>query len=114
MQKLSAKQLKQMMDRPEDIPVINVLPKPSFEQKHIPGSVNVPVESPKFFEQVEKLTDSRDEQVVVYCASTECDASDKAAKILEQAGYEKVYDFAGGLTEWEEADLPLEGSAATA
>jgi hypothetical protein len=37
--------------------------------------------------------------------------SPKAAKKLESAGYAEVYDFVGGLKEWEGSGFPLEGRA---
>jgi thioredoxin 1 len=44
----------------------------------------------------------------VYCASGKRSA--KAAAILRNKGYEKVYELEGGLGAWKEAALPVDSS----
>jgi len=114
MKKVSAKELQTMLRGGDDVALINVLPEESFREKHIPGSINVPVGSEDFLGRVKSAVAGRPDGVVVYCASTTCDASPKAARKLEQAGFPNVYDFEGGVKEWEESSLPLEGSGADA
>lgn len=111
MKKLDARQLKQLKERERELPVVDVLPENSFRKKHIPGAINVPVEKDDFVRRVKSAVGEPDGGLVVYCAGADCDASPRAAKKLEQAGFRGVYDFEGGLEEWERADLPLEGAA---
>ena len=42
-------------------------------------------------------------EIVVYCAKTECPASEQAAEKLAEAGYTRVYDFTGGMQEWKDS-----------
>lgn len=114
MKKTSALQVQEMLDRSEDFHLVNVLPEEAFDEKRIPGSVNVPVEDTDFLERMQELVDDPGATIVVYCASTACQASPRAARRLEEAGYRNVIDFEGGLEEWERARLPLEGSAVRA
>lgn len=100
-----------MLDGPDKVHLVNVLGRDTFNQKHIPGSFNMPVDADSFVENMETRV-PRDELVVVYCASQECDASTKAASQLTEAGFENVYDFEGGVAEWEAAGRELVGSAA--
>ena len=51
-----------------------------------------------------------DDTIVVYCASFECQASTNAAKKLISLGFKNVLDYKGGLKDYKEANLPLEGS----
>ncbi len=108
MRTMHAKDLRQMIDQKQDLLLINVLKKEDFDARHIPGSRNVPNESPKFVDQVSSMAGSKTRPIVVYCASASCQASPTAAKKLEQAGFTNVTDFEGGVAEWKEAGFTLE------
>ena len=94
--------------------VVNTLEKEHFEKKHIPKSINVPVSAPDLEQRVEGEAGGKDKPVVVYCAGQECDASAKAGKRLEEAGFSQVYDFEGGTEAWEKAGHPIEGKGKAA
>lgn len=79
--------------------LVNVLPQQSFAQEHIPGSVNIPVEQLEAFDRIF----DKDKEVVVYCASKTCDASERAASELAQRGFHSVYDYQAGLEGWKNA-----------
>ena len=103
MQTLSKTELNEMNHREkDDFVLINVLPRDAFREKHIRTSINIPIEGEDFDETVRKVAGGKDRKVVVYCASFDCDASEKAAKRLEQAGFEQVYDYEGGTRDWFE------------
>ncbi len=90
--------------------VINVLDEENFRERHIPGSQNIPVTTSNFASRVEEVAGSKERPVIVYCASTTCDASSKAAKQLELSGFTQVYDYEDGIDAWANANLPIEGS----
>jgi rhodanese-related sulfurtransferase len=96
-------ELKAKLDRGEPIKLVNVLEEWAFRAKHIPGSINIPINGGSF----DQL--SREEEVVVYCSGTPCPASWLAAKRLLSRGYQRIHYFAGGLAEWEEAGYPVAG-----
>lgn len=75
----------------------------AYRAKHIPGS--------EHFNTPEELFASLppDEEVVVYCTSLDCHASVAMYWALLDAGHTNVRRYAGGLTDWESAGLPLEG-----
>jgi len=83
-----------------DFVLVNVLPREDFLAKHIRTSVNVPLQAAGFVERVEEIAGSKEREVVVYCASVECDASTRAAQQLETAGFARVYDLTGGTRDW--------------
>lgn len=65
--------------------------------RHIPlGQLN---------ERMAELKADKDKPVVAYCRSG--NRSNKAATQLRKAGYEQVYNLAGGILAWENANLPL-------
>src|SRR5438552_18623294 len=101
MRDISAEEVHKLVDGDENAVVIDVLSPKSFATKHIPRSVSIPEADPRFLERVEKKVPTKETPVVVYCASPECEASVKAARRLEEAGYEDVREFRGGLEEWE-------------
>jgi len=110
MQTIDTKTLKQKLEN-EDVTLINVLDRDHFEDKHIPGSDNIPHSDAVFTQRVADLAGSKEQEVIVYCANKECDASPNAAEKLEQAGFENVIDFEGGTKAWEDAGFDLEGKA---
>lgn len=76
----------------------------AFRAKHIPGSEHFNT-SAEVFSSL-----SPDEEIVVYCTSVDCHASLALYHELVARGYRNVTRYEGGLTDWEEAGLPLEGA----
>lgn len=103
MKTINAQQLESMMNADDDLVVVNVLPKKMFDNEHIPETINIPVAEDDFVQQVEDAVESKSDDIVVYCADEECSASPKAAQKLEEAGFTSVYDFEGGMKEWNES-----------
>jgi len=58
----------------------------------------------------QNLLPDKEATIVVYCASTECQNSSKAARTLEDLGYKNVHEYAEGKQHWLEAGLPVVGS----
>lgn len=101
MQRISRDELKKMNEiQNEDFVLINVLPKEAFNKKHIRTSINIPYNKENFETLVKEVVGGKDRKVVVYCASFDCDASEKAAEKLDQAGFDSVYDYEGGTKDW--------------
>ena len=94
---ISPNEVHQKLKSNDDAVLINTLGADSFRAKRIPASVNIPTGQ---IERAEHLLPDKDQQIIVYCASPDCNASPKAAEKLTQLGYRNVYDFEGGLTGW--------------
>ncbi|MCA9416549.1 MAG: rhodanese-like domain-containing protein [Candidatus Omnitrophica bacterium] len=103
MKKISTQEFLEMQKKNPTLKIVDVLPPESYRDEHIPGSFNVPLEKAEFEQEVSKTVATKEEPVVVYCASRECDASPKAAEKLEKAGFQQVYDYEGGLDSWRNA-----------
>ena len=54
-----------------------------------------------------------DDEVIVYCSHVDCLSSVALYRDLVRRGYRNVRRYAGGLLDWEDAGLPLEGEYAT-
>ena len=98
---LTLKELKKWKEEKKDFVLINVLSKESFEGRHIPDSVSADGSESDFIEKVANFVSDKEKSVVVYCASFECKASTRAAEKLVEAGYTNVYDYEGGLDDWQ-------------
>ncbi len=107
MREINAMETREYIQGQKEGLVLNVLPKKSFRQAHIPKSYNVPVKNDGFVKKVDSISAGKNEPIVTYCANEECNASREAAEKLEQAGYTNVMDFTGGIKEWREHDLKL-------
>lgn len=108
MEKLNTEAFKEMFERGDKFTLINVLKPDEFESEHIPDSINIPVETGDFEEQVERRIGGKHQRVVVYCASPECRASWDAAEKLNEAGFTKVYEYEGGMEEWKKSGGDVE------
>ena len=110
MKPIDIDQLKDMKGSLQPV-IINVLDETQFKREHIPGSVNVPVSDQNFLKNVEKQVRGKDAPVVVHCSGPDCQASHKAGRQLEEAGFQNVYHFKGGMEEWKEAGRSVEAGA---
>jgi rhodanese-related sulfurtransferase len=100
-------ELVEMMRRGDRFRLVMALNQWAFDAKHIPGS--------EHFNTPEEMFSSlgKDEEIVVYCTSVECHSSIALYQALVERGYQKVRRYSGGLTDWEDAGLPLEGTWVT-
>jgi rhodanese-related sulfurtransferase len=102
---ISREELSRLMaESPPHFRLVMALNEWAFRAKHIPGSehFNTPDET---FASLQL-----DDEIVVYCTSVDCHASIALYHALVDRGYRHVRRFSGGLTDWEEAGLPLEGT----
>jgi hydroxyacylglutathione hydrolase len=72
------------------------------EQKHIAGSVGIPLNH--LAEDLETLP--KDRSLLVYCAGGY--RSSIAASLLQRHGFRRVSEIAGGIAGWEAANLPVQ------
>ncbi len=104
--KVSAKELKKKIDNNEDFILVDFLGRKSYEARHIPGAINIPVNEIKGKTE-EKLPD-KSAEIIVYCSSKHCKASDKAYKKLKNMDYKNINYYAGGLAEWQNEGYEFE------
>jgi rhodanese-related sulfurtransferase len=97
-------QLRAMRENGEAFTLVNTLAEEHFEKTRIPQSINIPQSTEDFAAQVEEAAGGKNHTVVVYCASSECNSSEKAAQKLESAGFAQVLVFKGGAKAWHEEE----------
>ena len=101
---ISRQELKDKLDRGDPIKLVMALNRWAFDAKHIPGSVH--------FDDPDQLFSAlgKGDEIVVYCSNVDCLSSVALYRALLERGYRNVRRYAGGLIDWEEAGLPLEGA----
>jgi rhodanese-related sulfurtransferase len=93
-------------DRHRGFALVNVLGEGAFAMAHIPGSINIPHGTEDVFER----RFAKDKEIIVYCASPDCPTSDKVAAVLVTRGFRRVYDYAGGFSDWQQGGYPIASS----
>jgi rhodanese-related sulfurtransferase len=106
MQAISRDQLNQRLGE-EGLPIVEVLPEKYYRKFHLPGAVNIPLDE-GFDEAIQRQVPDKSSPVVVDCLDSSCEASRKAARRMEDLGYEHVLDYEAGKADWKEAGLPVE------
>jgi rhodanese-related sulfurtransferase len=96
-------ELKTKLDRGDDFKLIMALNRWAYDAKHIPGSLHF--DTPAELYRAVRPED----EVVVYCSNVDCLSSVALYRDLVKRGYPNVRRYSGGLLDWEDAGLPLEG-----
>ena len=105
-------ELRAKLEAGEELVLLEALPRPYYEEAHLPGARNLPLD--ELEELAPRLVPDRDAQVVVYCKDEPCPNSALAARRLQRLGYTNVRDYVAGKAEWVEAGLPVERGLAAA
>jgi len=92
--KTTVEELKQRLDRGEDVFVLDVRNPEEYQICRIPGSTLVPLPSlPQRFAELD-----REREMVVHCKSGM--RSQKAIQFLRQQGFTKLKNLKGGILAW--------------
>ncbi|HVA94768.1 MAG TPA: MBL fold metallo-hydrolase [Candidatus Dormibacteraeota bacterium] len=100
--RLSAQFAAELLSSPQPPLAIDVRTPVERDQKHIPGSISIPLNH--LTENLEKLPKGR--PLLVYCAGGY--RASIAASLLERSGYGPISEIASGIAGWETANLPLQ------
>jgi len=103
---ITAEELLKKITSSPNIKVINVLNKEYYDDCHIQGSISIPLD------QIESSTQNwnKDSTIIAYCANYLCTASTAAWKTLHDMSFKNVYTYEGGIKEWKDKNLPVEGT----
>ncbi len=89
----------------EEVTVIDVRPEQEFNEGHIAGALNIPVD--RLEEKLDELP--ADQEVVAYCRGPFCVFADQAVDLLKEKGY-TARRLDEGFPEWHLENLPVESS----
>ncbi len=94
---ISATSLKQLLDSKAEVKILDVRTPREYKQGHISKSLNIDVFSSNFVSQCQSKLKSED-KIVLCCRSGQ--RSSNAAKKLEKAGFNSLYNLKGGMMAW--------------
>lgn len=107
MQTIGRDEVQTMIQNRSDLTVIETLSEDYFEKFHLPGAKNVPLDD-DFAKNIEQAAPDKSKPVLLYCMDADCEAAPKAAKRMEELGYQEIYEYEAGKVDWKEAGLPIE------
>lgn len=96
----------EVVNRADNVVVIDARSADSFAKEHIPGAVNIPHRTMSA-ERTSQL--DREALYVCYCDGIGCNASTKGALNLARLGF-KVKELLGGLDWWKRDGYATQGS----
>jgi len=99
--------LKQKLDHPKKLILVEALPSESYRRAHLPGAINLPPEQVRSL--APELMPRRDFEVIVYCTGPGSHVSASVAQALSEMGYTNVRRYVGGKEDWVKAGLPMAG-----
>ena len=115
---INSDELKSWLDQQRPFILVDTRLKEDHAQIHLPGALNACVFEVNFLDQVAALHEvvrpngeapAQDAVVIVYGTSARSLASATATQKLVAAGFTKVFDYRGGLEEWNSRSWPVEG-----
>lgn len=81
----------------DDVQLVDVRTPEEYKEGFIANAQNIDFNSPTFDEDVSKL--DKNKPVILYCKGG--GRSSKCSKKLLEAGFVKIYDLKGGITQWK-------------
>lgn len=101
-QNIDAKQFKALVDSGKGI-ILDVRTPEEVSEGYINNAKTINIHDADFTSKINLL--QKDKEVYVYCRSG--GRSSKAAEILKDNGFSKVYNLQGGITAWKENGFPV-------
>lgn len=87
----------------EDALVLDVREDAEYKQGHLANAVHIPLG--QLNQRLKELEKYRDRTVVAYCRTG--NRSNSAASLLRRQGFNAVFNLAGGMVAWQNANLPV-------
>lgn len=105
---ITCMELNQWINEGRDFILLDVLLPECYGSRHIPGATNACVYEMDFLDQVRKVLVDKKKCIVVYDSSDRSMASTWAARKLNEAGFQEVWELSGGMDEWEGSGYPVD------
>ncbi len=103
---ITAEELKAILDTASyPFVVIDARNPEEYQEVHIKGAINVPVN--KFQEFKHLLPKDKSIKLIFYCNGIKCGKSKRAAKKAAEEGYTNIKVYAAGMPVWEEKGYPI-------
>lgn len=80
----------------KQVQFIDVRTPGEYANGHIDDAINMDINDPNFIDQILRL--DKDKPVYLYCKKGA--RSNRAATLLKERGFTKIFDYAGGYDDW--------------
>lgn len=97
---ITAQEAKEIIDKENDIVILDVRTPEEYATGHIKGAINIPNE--EIIEEAPEALSDKNQEILIYCRSG--NRSKQAAQKLADMGYENVIEF-GGIMDWPYPEL---------
>ena len=87
----------------DEVQLVDVRTPEEFSEGYIEDAQNIDFKSPTFEQDILKL--DKDKPVMLYCHSGRRSAA--CAQKLKDAGFKKIYDLEGGISQWKHEGLVI-------
>jgi rhodanese-related sulfurtransferase len=87
----------------ENFVILDVRTEEEFNDGHIENAINIDFYSETFTQELDKLDKAK--KYLIYCRSAK--RSGQAMPIMEDLGFQEVYNMLGGIVEWEDNGYPI-------
>ncbi|HNB81196.1 MAG TPA: thioredoxin domain-containing protein [Chitinophagaceae bacterium] len=104
---IPVQEYQKLMQEAKNIQLIDVRTPGEFSEGHLTNAVNIDYNGPDFEKRISTLDKSK--TTFIYCLSGGRSAS--AMDLMQQKGFQTVYNMKGGILQWRAAGLPLAGAA---
>jgi rhodanese-related sulfurtransferase len=94
--------IRENRDNP-DFVILDVRTPEEFEDGRLEGAVNIDYYAEDFRDRIDRL--QREDTYLIYCRSGA--RSSSAYRMMEEMGFERMYNLRGGILEWKSRGLPL-------
>ena len=84
----------------DQVQIIDARTKYEYETIHINTSINIPISSKDFVEQVKEIRNQSNKPIVFYCNGRTCFKSYKAATAAMKNNIKNVFAYDAGMFEW--------------
>jgi len=98
---VSVEQARSLIQEEPDLVVLDVRTVAEYEEGHIAGAINIPVE--ELEERLGELDPSS--EYLVYCRTG--NRSRVAVQLMSAGGFQRVYHMSSGITAWVGAGYPV-------
>ncbi|WP_425391674.1 rhodanese-like domain-containing protein [Ekhidna sp.] len=101
-EQIDAEKVVQLVEK--GVTIVDIRTPAEYQSGHIPGVIHIDFLNKVFLDSMQSL--NKGEPVIIHCASG--GRSAKAAKMLQEAGFDKIYDYSGGFKDWSSRGLKIE------
>lgn len=102
MKTISTADLKSRMDQGHRIVLLDVRGDEDFDREHLPGALSAPLGH--IGESIACCL-IKGAEIIVYCGSKDCTASEQGVKRLQDMGFTNVARYMDGIKGWKDAGL---------